>query len=711
MASAESGADEDEERRIMSLLLGPGKMERDRGAVELQRLLNSGPGDGGGGGVHLRLGPQLLASAGSLIPTSVASPCEARLGALVGAKVLVPHLHPNENRCEAELAEAARDVALRTLDDPETRVRVAAGEVLGALCRQTGVQTFLESREVLLDMIRSSIEQSPVPADEEEAPPPPPPPSSSMLLDVPDKMGPLSRRRGSELVGLRPLDGERGGSGAVTVASRLETTLRCLRSMADGCSTALQPHVDRELLLVVISVLAHRDRYVREAGFAACAAIMSSCIWDGESEFEREDMNPVFAVGHELCGHLAKGLEDTWSQVRLAACVAVRKFFLALPEKSRNAFYPQLLPRMCLNRYYMVAEGVRLYSQETWRQVAGAAGVELVESHLEAAVAYYEKVALDADGDAAAREASCSCFGEVAAKLSHCVVRPHTGRMLKVLLTCFRDDCWPVRDAACMACGSLVSCFPDESRSSLPEMLPLFQRSLQDSVATVRQGAAAALACVVRSLGSDALAAAIHLLEEGLAGVQQQPATGAGAGAGVGMALESTGDNRPLRQIFMSASYTQRIGRSASTTGWSDNPFNKPTLPWHFADGCIHLLTELAQVAECMSAVIAAVPLAAEACQYRHYESHVCLLETVCKQLPLLAKALGKKSFKALLPDFLEPVFYALECENSLTSSASSQCLNQLGSILGPNVLRAMVQQLNPRFLQHLDANVYIAPF
>lgn len=39
----------------------------------------------------------------------------------------------------------------------------------------------------------------------------------------------------------------------------------------------------------------------------------------------------------------------------------------------REEQFPILLPGMCLNRYY-VAEGVRLYSQETWRLVMGDDG-------------------------------------------------------------------------------------------------------------------------------------------------------------------------------------------------------------------------------------------------------------------------------------------------------------------------------------------------
>ena len=37
---------------------------------------------------------------------------------------------------------------------------------------------------------------------------------------------------------------------------------------------------------------------------------------------------------------------------------------------------------LSINRYY-VAEGVRLYSQETWRQITQGQGVKLVERYIE----------------------------------------------------------------------------------------------------------------------------------------------------------------------------------------------------------------------------------------------------------------------------------------------------------------------------------------
>ena len=52
----------------------------------------------------------------------------------------------------------------------------------------------------------------------------------------------------------------------------------------------------------------------------------------------------------QLAEHLAAGLADNWSQVRLAASQATRQFLSALEPEDRVNFYSLLLPRMCLNR-------------------------------------------------------------------------------------------------------------------------------------------------------------------------------------------------------------------------------------------------------------------------------------------------------------------------------------------------------------------------
>ncbi|MCL4127137.1 UNVERIFIED_CONTAM: hypothetical protein GTU68_045494, partial [Idotea baltica] len=92
-------------------------------------------------------------------------------------------------------------------------------------------------------------------------------------------------------------------------------------------------------------------------------------------------------------------------------------------------------------------------------------------------------------------------------------------------------------------------------------------------------------------------------------------------------------------------------------------------------------------------------------CGFRHYAAHLSLLETLCKTLPVIAKGIGKRLFKPKLFLFFDAIFYALESENALSSSAASQCLNLLGQFLGPNILRGRVEEFNPSYLKALDAN------
>jgi ferredoxin len=46
-------------------------------------------------------------------------------------------------------------------------------------------------------------------------------------------------------------------------------------------------------------------------------------------------------------------------------------------------------------------------------------------------------------------------------------VAPFVPRLLRALIMCFKDASWPVRDAACLACGRCVTAFPEQSREVL----------------------------------------------------------------------------------------------------------------------------------------------------------------------------------------------------------------------------------------------------
>ena len=79
--------------------------------------------------------------------------------------------------------------------------------------------------------------------------------------------------------------------------------------------------------------------------------INSKCYFDtGEEVVEIAVDNAIFHHGNQFAKHLADGLADNWSQVRLASSVAARKFLLGLPEATRHTYYPVLIPPLCLNR-------------------------------------------------------------------------------------------------------------------------------------------------------------------------------------------------------------------------------------------------------------------------------------------------------------------------------------------------------------------------
>lgn len=669
---------------IVSSLCASQKLERDRAVAELNAKIKSLPPE-----IILSLQKALL----NIIIDSE-SPWESKHGALLGIRLVVL---ATEAELDSPFQVEVRQAALKVLTYPEVRVRQAAGEVLGALCHQDGGVTYVSCRSQVLELIRNNIERQ-VTDDEASRS------EHESTRQLMEKLSAGSRERRNS--------GDASQIFHDTAGWRnLETNMKCLEHMINGSGLRFLPFIDQDLLDLIFTTLTHTNRFVRETGFNVCGALVSC----GSSEpAELLETNPMFTFGEQLTHHLGQGLADNWSQVRLAASVATRKFLLSLPPVAREKFFPVLLPRLCLNRYY-VAEGVRLHSQETWRQVAGADGKTLVENYIDSVVTYYI-VATAADNHAV-REAACACIAELALKISKDSVRKHVSDLLRALTICFNDDSWPVRDAACVACGNFILCFPEESRASMELLYPLFFTNLQDNIPSVRQGAAIALANVVRAYGKDVLPMIIEKMKEGLKGVENQPSecerygdleSGAATYGVVKRKRDNDMDLHTNKQMFSCGSLAPKMGRGAG--GCSDCKFRRPPQLWEKADGFLYLASELAGVADAVPDVTSCLSLISEAVRHKHYTAHVTLLETLCKTMPHLAKGLNKRVFKSHLHLFLDAIFYALECENALTSSAASQCLTHLAQFLGPNILRGRVEEYNPSYLRALDANSFIAP-
>ena len=192
----------------------------------------------------------------------------------------------------------------------------------------------------------------------------------------------------------------------------------------------------------------HPNKFIRESGFFFGATI-----------FRLSDLKTIKTLG--LGKNIAKGLADNCSQVRYAASVAVRAFFDVgnADEEIRKVYYPEFLPMMCFNRYY-VAEGLRLYSQETWKNVVGEKGKDYVLTYFDLFITFY----LEQGGsdNYAARETACLCISELCSKiavLNKEIMKPYVSRMLECLIGCFKDPVWAVKETACVACGRFVLVF------------------------------------------------------------------------------------------------------------------------------------------------------------------------------------------------------------------------------------------------------------
>ena len=72
---------------------------------------------------------------------------------------------------------------------------------------------------------------------------------------------------------------------------------------------------------------------------------------------------------------------------------------------------------------------------------------------------------------------------------------------------------WPVRDAACVACGQFAKTFPEESAAKKEELYDLWFAHLFDNINSVRENSATALVNVLEAYGEEAKERIIELID------------------------------------------------------------------------------------------------------------------------------------------------------------------------------------------------------
>ncbi|XP_054710418.1 uncharacterized protein LOC129220102 [Uloborus diversus] len=667
---------------ICNLLLSKRKLERDQGVSKLtEHLEKANTSD-----------IQHIQKSLIKILEDDESIWEAKHGSLLGVKVLIIKMKNMEFVDESIFLQNILKLSTAFLTHDEVRIRLAAGEVLGSMCFLKGPEIYGLTKDYVLQLITDNLERDSMDTD-------------SAFVESNEDTSAEKIRQGQRI---RRLSSDASQIFHDTAGWKcLETSMKCLQSMVDGCGEHFKPYITDDFLDLLFKTLSHTNRFVRETGYYVLGSLVSCGTSCEGSSYKPFDANHF---GYRMSLQLGIGLSDNWSQVRLAASECARKFLMSFKsDDEKEVFFPQLLPHMCLNRYY-IADGVRIYSQESWRMLVKENGRFLVKKYISYFVKHY--ISQTQADNHAVREAACACIAELASKVDQEATKPFVSELLKTLLDCFGDDSWPVRDAACLACGNFVLCFPNESRNVLDKLYPLFFTNLKDGIPSVRQGASGALANVVRAYGVDAFLTIKPQIVDGLKNVENQASESEKYGqidkspAAFGVVKRMRDNDMELhsnQQMYSCGSLAPKMGRGG---GCSDHKFRKPPEPWELADGCIHLIGELSQIDELATHVCEMLPLLHEAVSHRHYTHHVCLLESLCKQLPRICKGIGKKIFKQYLEIFLDDIFYSLTCENILTSTAGSQCLSELSVLLGASILKARIESFNPRFLELMESNL-----
>lgn len=494
----------------------------------------------------------------------------------------------------------------------------------------------------------------------------------------------------------------------------LESSFKTLQALIEGCGPPCLPWITPDVHKLILAALLHQSRFVRERGHHVAVALLAA---SSQSEGAVRDLLP------HLAPLLADGLNDSWPHVRYSASIATRALLKA--AKHEGLLYdvlPVLLPPMLFNRH-SVAEGLRRYSQTTWEAVMGGSGRVAVVQWLPQVINFYSRQARANNHEF--REAACACFSELARKIDREAVQPGVPAMLAVVIGSFRDSSWPVREAACEACGDFAAEYPEETRPLLPTLWDLWFDHSAETVASVRKTAAVAVGNAVRSYGDEALAIVIPRTQELLRSVHSQEAEShkyvntkhsVAARREDAPSVPPAGDNADDAMFgvhtqlqpatFNKASVVSRSigsvgvrgsgrgGRLFSTSAMSKEPndccmdagFVRQREPWEAADGGVYLTTQLAEVAAA-TAMPLLMPLLAEAAAADHY-AHAChLQETVWKQLPLIAQHLGKRPFKRYLEPFINPLIRCVESMAHLNSRhAAIQASAFFRDWLGPRV-------------------------
>jgi hypothetical protein len=262
----------------------------------------------------------------------------------------------------------------------------------------------------------------------------------------------------------------------------VETAIIALgRLVQSGYTTSA---VAVEAVMRVIDKAQHRNRFVREAVFAVIAIFCDKVEW-------RDVRDKVEAIARVI----RNGLADNWSQVRFAASIGTRKLFEKFQEEIERlqpSVLDVLVPPMCFNRYYL-AEGLRNYSLETWKNVFRDTGKAQVVKRIQHVCQFYETQL--ASENYTVRLSACHCVSELGTKIALPPLKAEIPSLSNALESLLSDQHWNVRSAACIALGDIASPFLDQFKN-LSTLIPKLKTLACDPISAVREDSTTTLVLI-----------------------------------------------------------------------------------------------------------------------------------------------------------------------------------------------------------------------
>jgi hypothetical protein len=500
----------------------------------------------------------------------------------------------------------------------------------------------------------------------------------------------------------------------------LETSMRIMQNVIEAVGVNLYEFDLSRILGCIIKGVDHINRFVREisyfvigAIFIASSQVLKNTATENVNFQQHKDRFKAFCT--DLIPIVAKGLADNWSQVRYAASQACRSFYLIAKEdpQLREEFDPILVPRMCLNRYY-VAEGVKIYSNETWRLVHEDKGKEVIAKYAKEVCKFYISQSL-ADNHAV-REASCHCIGELCTKVAKIdpePFKPYVQDLLTALLDCFKDASWPVRDCACIACASFVITFPKESEGVFEELKKLWFDHLSDNIQTVRDNSAVSIARLLQSDLKDRVAGEIRdYVKANLMMAKEQPAQSKQFANlknetqfGVAKPKEThnhspTDEEHSDKQLYSCGSLAPKLKRGG---GCMDHGFSRPKEPWEQTDGSVFLLREVSGLDDFKDLVKENLDNLSSLSFIDHFKHSHHLRENIFKSLLVIIKNIGKKEFRPFIELFLDPVFRAAKDQANQNMAVQAQDLViEWEQVYGEGIFKGILENHDERFIEDL---------